>query len=110
MKTLEIKIADELVEQVLHLLKKIPREKIEIREATHNAALNGIPGSVANLALQWPRPPFGDILSERRVPMISFKGRWFEKETILINVRWYLAYPLSLSEPGGDDGRTGRSS
>ena len=27
--------------------------------------------------------------------MTSFKGRWFEKEMILICVRWYLAYPLS---------------
>ena len=27
--------------------------------------------------------------------MISFKGRWFEREAILTCVRWYLAYPLS---------------
>jgi len=27
--------------------------------------------------------------------MLSFKWRHFEKEIILLNVRWYLAYPLS---------------
>jgi putative transposase len=27
--------------------------------------------------------------------MLSFKWRHFEKEIILQNVRWYLAYPLS---------------
>ena len=30
--------------------------------------------------------------------MIRFKGRWFEKETILLCVRWYLAYPLSYRD------------
>ena len=27
--------------------------------------------------------------------MISFKGRHFPKDTILMAVRWYVAYPLS---------------
>ncbi len=27
--------------------------------------------------------------------MLGFKWRHFEKEIILLNVRWYLAYPLS---------------
>ena len=30
--------------------------------------------------------------------MISFKGRHFEDTTILMSVRWYLAYPLSYRQ------------
>ena len=35
-----------------------------------------------------------------------FKGRHFDRSVILLCVRWYLAYSLSLRESRGDDGRT----
>jgi len=39
--------------------------------------------------------------------MLNFKWRHFEKEIILLNVRWYLAYPLSyrnLEEMAAEQG------
>jgi transposase-like protein len=39
--------------------------------------------------------------------MLNFKWRHFEKEIILLNVRWYLAYPVSyrnLEEMAGERG------
>ena len=35
-----------------------------------------------------------------------FKGRHFDRSVILLCVRWYLAYSLSLRDLEGDDGRT----
>ena len=34
-----------------------------------------------------------------------FKGRHFDQSVILLCVRWYLAYNLSLRDLEGDDGR-----
>ena len=33
--------------------------------------------------------------NNEKVNMLNFKWRHFEKEIILLNVRWYLAYPVS---------------
>jgi hypothetical protein len=35
-----------------------------------------------------------------------FEGRHFDREIIVLCVRWYLRFKLSFREPGGDDGRT----
>jgi hypothetical protein len=35
-----------------------------------------------------------------------FKGRHFDRSVILLCIRWYLAYNLSLKKSRGDDGRT----
>ena len=34
-----------------------------------------------------------------------FKGRHFEREIIILCVRWYLRFKLSFERSGGDDGR-----
>jgi hypothetical protein len=34
-----------------------------------------------------------------------FEGRHFDREVIILCVRWYLRFKLSLRGPGGDDGR-----
>ena len=34
-----------------------------------------------------------------------FEGRHFDREVIILCVRWYLRFKLSPARPGGDDGR-----
>ena len=35
-----------------------------------------------------------------------FEGRHFDREVIILCVRWYLRFKLEPARPGGDDGRT----
>ena len=35
-----------------------------------------------------------------------FEGRHFDREVIILCVRWYLRFKLKPARPGGDDGRT----